>query len=371
MKILLLSAYDTSSHRYWREGLVTNFPQHEWTVLTLPARYFAWRLRGNSLSWAYTESEALNAPYDLLIATSMTDLSALRGMVPKLAVIPTLVYFHENQFAYPLSNEQKHSQVFNQSLNLYTALCADHIAFNSEYNRTTFLSSSRQFLKNMPDHVPDNLVEILEKKSSLLAVPLNDESFNIKGDYPHEKNNKSVRIAWAARWEYDKGPDRLLAVLRELEQRGTDYRLCIMGEKFRRVPEEFSVIQIEFQHRLDQFGYAETKEEYFQWLRASDIILATATHEFQGLSVLEAVASGCIPIVPNRLAYPELFDARYSYPDCRDDIQAEASGAVDMIEHHARFISNKNAPVPQLAQLSWSRMKAKYSGLIRELSGLE
>ncbi len=105
MKILLLSAYDALSHQYWRKGLVRAFPEYDWTVLTLPPRYFSWRLRGNSLTWAYSKREVLSAGYDLLICTSMTDLSALKGMVPALANVPVLCYFHENQFAYPASGQ--------------------------------------------------------------------------------------------------------------------------------------------------------------------------------------------------------------------------------------------------------------------------
>ena len=57
-------------------------PKHDWTVLSLPARYFSWRIRGNSLSWAFGERERLQQPYDLIIATSMVDLTSLRGFVP-------------------------------------------------------------------------------------------------------------------------------------------------------------------------------------------------------------------------------------------------------------------------------------------------
>jgi hypothetical protein len=94
VRILLLSAYHANSHKAWADGLVAAIPAHQWTVLTLPPRHFSWRLRGNSLSWAMLQSEQLNADYDLLVATSMTDLSALRGLCPSLCRLPTLVYFH-------------------------------------------------------------------------------------------------------------------------------------------------------------------------------------------------------------------------------------------------------------------------------------
>ena len=51
MKILLLSAYDAQSHKRWRTGLVAQFPEYQWTVLSLAARFFSWRLRGNAYSW--------------------------------------------------------------------------------------------------------------------------------------------------------------------------------------------------------------------------------------------------------------------------------------------------------------------------------
>ncbi|MCP4709148.1 MAG: glycosyltransferase family 4 protein [Planctomycetes bacterium] len=38
----------------------------------------------------------------------------------------------------------------------------------------------------------------------------------------------------------------------------------------------------------------------------SDIVVSTARHEFYGLSVLEAAAARCYPLLPNRLSYPEL-----------------------------------------------------------------
>ena len=75
MRVLLLSACDAHSHRRWREGLVAAFPEWEWTVLTLPPHCFSWRIRGNSLSWAFGERTLLEQPCDLLVTTRMTDLS--------------------------------------------------------------------------------------------------------------------------------------------------------------------------------------------------------------------------------------------------------------------------------------------------------
>ena len=98
MKTLLLSGYDAASHKRWRLELQHHLAHHQWTQLALPPRYFNWRIRGNSMSWAFSQRELLAQQYDVLIATSMVDLSALRGFIPSLAAIPTVLYFHENQF---------------------------------------------------------------------------------------------------------------------------------------------------------------------------------------------------------------------------------------------------------------------------------
>lgn len=373
MRILLLSAYDAASHRYWRQGLVQAFPEHEWTVLALPARYFSWRVRGNSLSWAFSEAELLSRSYDLVIATSMVDITSLRGFIPSLAATPTLVYFHENQFAYPESGRE-FSSVEPMILNLYNALCADMVLFNSAYNRNTLLEGAGRLLRKLPDRVPQGLIERLAERSRVLHVPLPDDSFmqEVYKAGPQDSAESGegdaygtpVRIVWAARWEYDKGPDRLLAILRELERRGTDYRICILGERFRNTPEEFDTIKRDFNHRLERLGYAESRQEYLDWLRRADIVLSTATHEFQGLSVLEAVAGGCIPVLPDRLVYPELFGSMYTYRDCGADIESEARAAADMIELQGRCLADGNAEVPSAKNFSWSALREEYAAII-------
>ena len=65
-RILLLSAYEAHSHRQWRSTLCDMFPEHYWTCLSLPPRHFAWRVRGNSLSWAFNHRQTLTDNYDLL-----------------------------------------------------------------------------------------------------------------------------------------------------------------------------------------------------------------------------------------------------------------------------------------------------------------
>ena len=374
MKVLLLSAYDGASHRYWRQGLVQAFPEYSWTVLTLPGYHFSWRIRGNPLSWLYTEQEALTRNYDLIVATSMVDLATLKGLFPNLAVIPSICYFHENQFEYP-SQPQGRKTLEPSMVNLYSALASNRILFNSNYNRDSFFKGADGLMKRLPDLRPRPVSTMMMEKSSVVPVPLEDElreyrdtnkseSFTLVWNHRWQcvTNGVPIRVVWAARWEHDKGPDRLLAVMRELERRGVDYRMCVLGEEFRGTPSEFQTIKDEFNHRLVQAGFVESKEEYYHWFASADLFLSTSIHEFQGLSALEAMVLGCVPVLPNRMSYPELVPPEYLYESCMGDVDKEANSAVDFIERCV----GRPLEAPSVDHLFWGSMRARYKQEFKE-----
>ncbi len=84
MRVLLLSAYEAVSHRYWAQSLMTQLDDVSWTLLALPPRHFAWRIRGNPLSWMLKEHDTLSQSFDVVLATSMVDLATLIGLFPHL-----------------------------------------------------------------------------------------------------------------------------------------------------------------------------------------------------------------------------------------------------------------------------------------------
>lgn len=301
MKVLLLSAYDADSHQYWRQHLVANFPAYEWTQLVLPGRYFNWRIRGNSLQWALEQEAALTAGYDLIIATSMVDLSALKGFVPELARVPSLVYFHENQFAYP-EGDKGQSFLEPKMVNLYTAFAADKLLFNSDYNRQSFLTGVAKLVKQLPEKLP-GLVANLEAKSYVLPVPIQIGQAPAKAC---RKVQLIPQLVWNHRWEYDKGPELLLACMDELQRRNIAVKLHLLGQQFRRVPVALEELQQRHKGSLGQVGYVAGRVDYEALLDQADYVVSTADHEFQGLAVGEAVQYGCLPLLPDRLSYPGL-----------------------------------------------------------------
>jgi hypothetical protein len=56
-----------------------------------------------------------------------------------------------------------------------------------------------------------------------------------------------------------------------------------------------------------------SKDEYYDLLIRAKVVVSYALQENFGFGVNEAVYLGCVPILPNRLVYPEFYDKKYLY----------------------------------------------------------
>jgi glycosyltransferase involved in cell wall biosynthesis len=299
--VWLLSAYRSDSHAAWCDWLQANITDCHWQVLELPGRHFAWRIRGNPLSWLDCLPAA---PPKLLLATSMVDLATLKGLHPRLAHVPTLVYFHENQFAYPRSHHQVTS-LEARMVQIYAALAADRILFNSRFNQDSFLTGVDQLMAVLPDHVPDRLGARLATRSAILPVP-------VKPIRPAHQREPGL-IVWNHRWEYDKAPERFTDAMLALAEQGKDFRLALLGKRPQRTPEPLQRLRRELPDRIVADGRL-PREQYCELLGRADIAISTAIHEFQGISMIEATSAGALPLVPDALCYREQYPQQYRYP---------------------------------------------------------
>ena len=349
-KVLLLSGYDARSHHHWHQQLTTGLPHIQWTVLSLKDRHFAWRMGGNALSFKAAHEPKLSGTYDRVVATSMTDLVTLRAWYPKLTRVPNLLYFHENQFAYPINHRQQ-GLLEIQLRSLLNALAADQLAFNSLYNRHTFLAGVEHFCQRMPDGIPAGLTEQLADRSVVLPVPISDccvPDQNKQSDQP-------LQIVWNHRWEHDKGPDTLLALMQLCANHtvGKTFRFHVLGQQFRQVPAAMQMILDHHGAQCEHIGYLDDHQAYLHVLRQADVALSTATHDFQGLALLEAVACGCTPVVPDRLAYPEYYPKQYRYRSTPETPGQEAKVILE------KLLALPTDPV-SVNPLKWQSLKPRY-----------
>lgn len=307
--VWLLSAYQADSHQAWSQWLINNVDL-PWQLHSLPGRYFRWRIRGNPLSWL---DVLPSEPPAHLLATSMVDLATLKGIMPALAGVPTSLYFHENQFAYPVSGGQ-HNSVDPLMVQLYSALASDELLFNSQYNRDSFVQGIDALLAKMPDHVPSGIGERLLAKSHILPVP-------VASIAPQAKR---PLIVWPHRWEYDKAPERFEAILTLLASEDVPFELALLGARGKKVAAALANIRRKFAGHIVADGRV-SRAEYEILLGQAKVVISTAIHEFQGLAMLEAVSAGAVPVVPDALCYPEQYPAV-----CRFSSDADAVSRIKL-----------------------------------------
>lgn len=175
----------------------------------------------------------------------------------------------------------------------------------------------------MPDNRPKELDQVIRPKCRVVYFPLMEPEVDIeeysgaKGDelvQPMEsKVSRPLHIVWAHRWEHDKGPELFFQTLYQLAELGLHFKVSVLGETFSEVPGVFEEAWTRIHDHIVHWGYQESRQEYISILKAADVAVSTAEHEFFGVSMLEAVQYGCYPLCPNKLVYPEIFPSQYLY----------------------------------------------------------
>ena len=255
----------------------------------------------------------LSGEYVSILCSTYVDVATLKALSPLwIHDVPIITYFHENQFAYPMQVNDERDVHFALT-NLTTAWTSDRIVFNSQYNLASFLDGCRELIQKSPDMSFNNSIESIRRKA-IVIYPAIDFSGIDQAPSPKRDNPLPI-IVWNHRWEHDKNPELFFQTLFDLDGKGLDFNIVVLGQSFERKPRIFEKAKKILAHRIIQFGYVESKEEYHKWLKMGDVIVSTATHEFFGIAVLEAVRAGCRPLLPNRLSYPELFPKAFLYDD--------------------------------------------------------
>ena len=149
----MLEGYYGGSHQAFLDGWMAHSRQ-EWTLLTLPAYKWKWRMLHGAITFADEVRKRLKAgdSWDVLFCSDMLNLAEFRGLLPDLH-IPAVVYFHENQLTYPLAPGETMDLQFGFT-DITTALCADRVLFNSRFQHDQFFRQLPAFISRMPEFKP-------------------------------------------------------------------------------------------------------------------------------------------------------------------------------------------------------------------------
>jgi len=344
LRVLALEPYFGGSHRFFLEGLKRH-SRHRLTILSLPARYWKWRMHGGAVTLARQALE-LEGGFDLILATDMLNLPVFLSLArSRFSRTPAVIYFHENQATYPMPPYQKRDLTY-ACINWSSMVAADESWFNSEYHRDEFFDELPRLLKHFPDYQDLEGVPAAFENSRVLepGVDLNalDGHRAQRGTVP--------RVLWNHRWEYDKNPAGFFRALAAVRRRGVRFELALAGMNTRQEPEEFLAARDEFAEQLVHYGYAPGFGDYARLLWTSHIVVSTALHEFFGMSCVEAMHCGCHPLLPDRLNYPALAGPQFLY-----------GSEKELVERLSRLLAEPDTLRPEAA----AKMAARHDWLIR------
>lgn len=362
--IFIVEPFFGGSHRAFAEGLAAH-SRHETTIISLPGRNWKWRMRGGAPLLAERAKEAGGKP-DVLFASSMLNLAEFRGLAGRdLSQLPSILYFHENQLTYPLPDSEKRDLHFAVT-QITSILAADFIVFNSRYHRREFTAALPALLAALPDHKPRGVERKLAERSGVLYPGLSCPAAG--GEAPTAKGGEGGRktILWNHRWEHDKGPDILLALVRRLREEQLPFELIVTGAGKNERADVFAELPAVAGDRLAHIGFVDGRGDYDQLLARADIVLSTARHEFFGISVLEAMLAGAFPLLPRKLSYPELLDPeryRSSYYDNFEELVRMTAGLL----RGGKMPENKALRL-EAERYCWDRVIAGFDDLIGEIA---
>lgn len=372
--VLALDAFHGGSHRQFLDAVVES-SRHRWTVLAGKPTHWKWRMRSAPLDLAQRSRDVLakEGYPDLLFCTDMLDLPRFRGLLrdPHLLITPTVIYFHENQWTYPVSPFAKWDSHYGYT-NLLSTLAADEIWFNSQYHRQDFISASRDFLNGMPDTCQTHEIEKLEQKSRVVypgfsaprTVPRSDvkESPATMMDASRCRP-KRLTLGWVARWEHDKCPDQFASLLDRLGEIEMDFELILLGSRPHDNVKALKQIRDAHPSRIVHDGFAEDRDHYWRLLANMDLVISTAAHEFFGIAICEAIWAGAVPIVPDGLSYRELVPEA-----CRYDSLSDAARLIEYFSddalRSAQSVQCRNQIEPLQSCSLIKQMDALVEGLI-------
>lgn len=280
--------------------------RHRVEIEGLAARQWKWRMR--SAAWEIARALARRdaQPPDLLLASGFLDLPSFLGFLPPgWSARPSVLYLHENQLTYPPrpGEERAERDAHYGFTNLLSCARASAVCFNSAFHRDSFASAARELLARLPQPNPGRELERALERARVVSPGVDLDEIPLGLGAPA---GSPLRVVFNHRWEHDKDPRAFLAAAAEAWRRGARLELVLLGERFEREPEGVAPLLEMLGPAIVHQGFAASRAEYARLLGTADLVVSTARHEFFGLAVCEALATGCAPLLPRRLSYPEI-----------------------------------------------------------------
>ncbi len=148
---------------------------------------------------------------------------------------------------------------------------------------------------------------------------------------------------------------------------GLPFRLILVGENSQVEPRPFLQARQRHADRLLRFGYVEDRQAYARLLGQADIVVSTAIQENFGVAMVEAMACGAWPLLPDRLSYPEVLPARWHAPCLYSDPSDLASRLRRLLQGELPGREQRQALSDAMLVYDWSALIGSYDDLVAGL----
>ncbi len=360
MKLLFLEPFYGGSHRDFADGLCRH-SRHNIDLFTMPDRFWKWRMRGAALDFFRRVQDP--AAYDAVICSSLMSLSDFRTLC-RGSCPPAMVYFHENQLTYPVGPGETRDLHFGFT-DITTALAADRVLFNSKTHFTDFFDQISALVRKMPDFRPTWAVDEIRAKADVCYPGC---GFSGVSPDPAPDREAPPLVIWNHRWEFDKQPEVFFAALEQVAEKGVDFNAAVLGQAYEKTPPVFESARRRLGERIRQFGYIRDKTRYLQLLARASVVVSTAIQENFGISVAEAAGLGCLPLVPDRLVYPEIIPEQLHRICLYDGFEDLVDRLTQMLCRPHSFDSHRCFLIAHMEQYSWQHRIADFDREIENLA---
>ena len=339
---MLILYCEYTSHSYWAKTYA-KYSKHSVSRMSIDGSNFKWRMQSCAIAFANqflrtfcaieqssngehirnqieikTDIQCTSCPA-VVVIDDLIDLNLFSAMIRRQCPNIRFIYFlHENQLTIPWKCSDRDrvsgSHWVYGLQNFKSMLGADRIWWNSRFHREQFLEAMPKLIRNRSndDWTAIVMIQRVRSKSNTVYLPIDYAEIEaVRRSLQSVKIRKSERvILWNARWESDKNPALFLYALRHLQKmKDIAFKLVILGEAFCYSKHPlFAQIRTEFAADILQFGFVESYSEYIAWLSLSDVLVMTSNHEFFGISLMESMHCGAVPVLPNHLVYAEHFE---------------------------------------------------------------
>ncbi|MEZ5167673.1 MAG: DUF3524 domain-containing protein [Acidimicrobiales bacterium] len=361
----LVEPFFGGSHRVWAEGW-RDHSRHRIELDTLEARAWRWRMRGGAITLAgrLLERDPAYRP-DVIVASDMLDLATFAAMIRRrLPDVPIVAYLHENQLTYP----RQPGEPLDQGLAWTTwrsLVVADRIWCNSQFHLDEVVAAVADLLGSVPDHPHDALLDEVAARMEVMPVGVD---LGWVGTSPRRLEGAALSplVVSNQRWHHDKDVGAVVRELRRLARGGVDFRVAVVGDHEGGEALHIDPVLDDLGARVVARGHL-GRDAYRRLLREADIVVSAAHNEFFGIAVVEALAAGCVPVLPRRLAYPETVPAEFHEGALYDsgDLEPALRTAITDVDQRRRSVVGL---AEAMRRFDWAVLAPRYDDAIDRLA---